>query len=95
MLSIELGDCSLYESPLLKMRSLNCFVLCMYIDLPRLQNITAQYSSLSYVSSVVLESMLVMWLSTLDIPNLVHVELPDAFSYVAYKKIKSIFILCL
>ena len=36
-----------------------------------------------------------IWLSTLDIPNLVHVELPDAFSYVAYKKIKSIFILCL
>lgn len=39
--------------------------------------------------------MLVVLLFTLDIPNLVNVELPGAFSYVMYKSIKSNVILLL
>lgn len=58
--SIEVGESTFNDSPLLKMRSLNCFVLCMYIDLPRLQNITAPQSSFSFMDRVVLESMLVV-----------------------------------
>ena len=84
-----MGEYALSESSLLKMRSITYIISLKKLDLFNLQDLSSQYSGFLLIDTVILESMLKIILITLDIPNLVHVELPESFWHVLSKSVKS------
>ena len=87
--SINMGEYALSESSLLKMRSITYIISLKKLDLFNLQDLSSQYSGFLVIDTVILESMLKILLITLDIPNLVNVELPESFWHVLSKSVKS------
>lgn len=84
-----MGEYALSESSLLKMRSITYIISLKKLDLFNLQDLSSQYSGFLVIDTVILESMLKILLITLDIPNLVNVELPESFWHVLSKSVKS------